>query len=237
MAKTRQAPAPEKAPPATPAERAADEIRRFHALGRRVLERAEDDGIPKHRAARLVSDEEGVSFDRARKAVRFAALSDSAMEGVCSLSLTEERPLSVAHVRRVLGLKRRSDWSLWLKRAAKCGWSADRLELALNREAAMEKSGTGGPRIRMPADLLDALRQVIVQSDEWLKRYAAIWQEGETWRHLATSEGTDRGAARVRLKQARARLKRLREGATSLEEQLAKIDRVLKRKPGPAGQK
>jgi hypothetical protein len=190
--------------------------------------------IPNQTAARLVSEEEGVSFDRARKAVRFAAFSDGALESVCSLCLAEGRPLQVAHVRRVLGLKRRSDWLMWLKRAAKCGWSADRLELALNRGAAAEKAGTGGPRISMPADLLDALRHVIVQSDEWLRRYVTIWQKREARRLLATSDRTDREASGVRLRQARARLRGFREGAASLEDQLTKIERRLKRKPCPA---
>jgi hypothetical protein len=236
MTKTKIAPSPKKAPPATMAERAAAEIRQFHALGRRVLERAEDDRIPKHRAALLVSDEEGVSFDRARKAARFAVFSDRAREDVCSLCLAGKTPLSVAHVRRVLGLKRRSDSLMWLKRAAKESWSADRLELALNQEADTEKVGTGGPRIKMPIDLPDALQQVIVQSGEWLKRYEAAWQKDEAWPPIIGIDDADFDVSRVRLRKAKALLKRLRDGATSLEERLKKIDRRLRKKPDSVGE-
>jgi hypothetical protein len=236
MTKTKIAPSPKKAPPATPAARAAEEIRRFHALGRRVLKRAEDDRIPKHKAAGLVSEEEGVSFDRARKAARFAVFSDRARESVCSLCLTGKAPLSVAHVRRVLGLKRRSDSLMWLKRAAESGWSADRLELALNQGAATEKGGTGGPRIKMPIDLPDALQQVIVQSDGWLKRYEAAWQQDEAWPPIIGIDNADFEVSSVRLRKAKALLRRLRDGATALEERLKKIDRRLRKKPDSVGE-
>jgi hypothetical protein len=235
MTRTKIEPSPKKVIPATPARRAADEIRQFHALGHRVLKRAEADGIPKETAARRVSEVEGVSFDRARKAARFAIFSESARESVCSLCLTGKRPLSVAHVRRVLGLRNRSDGLRWLRRAAKEGWSADRLELALNQEEATAKGGTGGPRIKMPIDLPDALQQVIVQSGEWLKRYDAVWQNKEAWPPTIGLDNADFDVSSVRLRKAKALLKRLRDGATSLEERLKKIDRRLKKMPGPVG--
>jgi hypothetical protein len=237
MAKTTNRSGLDKVTPAKPAERAAQEIRRFHGLGRRVLDKARAEGITADAAVQDLVDTEGVSLDGARKAARFAALfDDRALDRVCSLCLAGQRPLSVNHVRRVLRLKRPVDRLRWLELAAKGGWTAIRLDLAMKRDAATN-GGAGGPRIKKPADLLDALHQVVVQSGEWLKRYDAIWEKDEVWPPIIGLGSTDLEASRERLKEAKGLLKRLRDGATSLEERLTKIDHGLKKKPGPAGLK
>jgi hypothetical protein len=59
--------------PSTDGERAARELRRFHELGRSILDRAESDGLSVLAAARIVATA-SVSLDRARKAARFAKL-------------------------------------------------------------------------------------------------------------------------------------------------------------------
>jgi hypothetical protein len=232
MATTKSGPGPEKVPTPPPATRAAEEIQRFHALGRRVHDRAEADRIPLDAAARRVSTEEGLGLDAARKAARFAGLfDDHARDRVCLLCRIGRRPLSVNHVRRILKLKKGSDRLKWLKLAAKNGWTADRLELAMRLGEATEKGGAGGPRIGKPYDLHNALLDVIDHSREWKKRYEGVWRKDEAWPPILGVCSMDLEASRVRLTQTIALLEGLRDCATSLVERLTEIDQTMKKMP------
>ena len=229
MARSRKGP---KATPqrATPAERAAAVIRGFHELGRRVQVLAAEPDSDVTTVARTLEDEEGISFDRCKKAARFAEeFTDRELDRLCAFCLTPGNyPLSVNHIRFVLGVADRATRMRLLKQAAEGGWTAGRLDQKV-RALTGEKSGSGGPRLAPPGDLMDALEQVIKHSDEWLKRHDGIWSRDSAWPPvvgLGTAAPED---LRVRLQEARERVKRLREGAAKLEERLGAVDREVRR--------
>jgi hypothetical protein len=101
------------------------------------------------RAARLISTEAGISYDRAIKAARFAEQRDEV--GLASIdALCAIHPITVNHVRRVLKLEPAAQ-DRWLRRAAEGGWQAHRLAREVRRTSG-EDAGAGGPSIRVPED-------------------------------------------------------------------------------------
>jgi hypothetical protein len=211
--------------PASPGDLAARQIREFHALGERFRARAEVEGSVVLRAARLVAIEEGMSYDRARKAARFAGQRDEA--GLAKLDAI--RPITVNHVRRVLKLKPAAQ-DRWLRRAARSGWRAHRLAREVRR-ASGEEAGAGGPSIRVPEDPFELIEQVIDATAPWLKKYDASWTVEGIWPSAADVEGDRTDLAR-RVGEARRMLKHVAVCATELEARLGRLERSLKRKIG-----
>jgi hypothetical protein len=211
---------------ASPGELTARQIRDFHALGGRVRERAETEGMAVFRAARLIATEEGISYDRARKAARFAEQRDEVglakLDANCAI-----RPITVNHVRRVLRLKPAAQ-DRWLRRAAQSGWQAHRLAREVRR-ASGEDAGAGGPSIRVPEDPFELIEQVIDATAPWLKKYDASWTVEGIWPAAADVEGDRTDLAR-RVGEARRMLKRVAVCATELEARLGRLERALKRK-------
>jgi hypothetical protein len=212
--------------PASPGDLTARQIREFHALGERVRARAEVEGSVVLRAARLVAIEEGISYDRARKAARFAGQRDEAglakLDAICAI-----RPITVNHVRRVLKLKPAAQ-DRWLRRAARSGWQAHRLAGEVRRDAGGE-ARAGGPSIRVPEDPFELIEQVIDATAPWLKKYDASWTVEGIWPAAADVEGDRTDLAR-RVGEARRMLKHVAVCATELEARLGRLERSLKRK-------
>jgi hypothetical protein len=212
--------------PRTPGELAATEIREFHALGERVRTRAAADRKAVVVAAQIIAAEEGISFDRARKAARFAEQRDEAglarLDALCAI-----HPITVNHVRRVLKLKPAAQ-DRWLKRAAEGGWQAHRLAREIRR-ASGEDAGAGGPAIRVPEDPFELIEQVIDATAPWLKKYDASWTVEGIWPAAADVEGDRTDLAR-RVGEARRMLKHVTVCATELEARLGRLERALKRK-------
>jgi hypothetical protein len=212
--------------PLTPSERAAQQIRQFHALGKRVLARAVTDGKTIVVAAQFLASEQGVSFDRALKAARFARLFDErSLERLDKLC--EIYPLTINHIRRVLRVKSKTARYQWLKRAANGRWHPDRLQREI-RLASGDRHGAGGPQIRMPSDPLETIEQLNRRTEDWLKRYDAGWNVDVTWAGVANVADPDNLA--LRLAEGRRMLKRLLVCTTALEERLARLERSAKRK-------
>jgi hypothetical protein len=202
------------------AERVA-EIRRYYELGRSVNERKKKDKGSIADAARSVNGHKTLGLDRATKAAVFARNFDrKALERICNLITSiDGRLLSVNSIRVVAGLKsEKGIW--WLERAIREGW--DDIELRHKVwPATVGKPRKGGPKIKRPTDSPRALERVITLSDDWLKRYDAIWRV-ESW---SPAVGSGKAAAALRpdrLKKALGLLRRLKEGAATLETQLKK---------------
>lgn len=210
----------------TPNELAAQQIRQFHELGTRVRARAVSDQSTILVAAQDLASKDGVSYDRARKAARFATLfDDKSLEQLDRLCKTY--PLTINHIRRVLGLNSKTARERWLKRAATNRWPSERLKREIV-VATGRKHGAGGPKMRLPADAVEAIEQVIRRTEDWLKRYGASWGLDVTWSRAA--EITDPADLARRLAESRRMLKRLLDGTKALEERLARLERAVTRK-------
>jgi hypothetical protein len=214
-----------------------DPIRLFHGLGTRVRERAARDKKPMDSAARELADEEGVSYDRARKAARFASLcSENELAQICKLPMKSGKaPLSVNHVRQVLKFRRSVERLKWLRRAAEEDLSAADLEKAIGRSDAA-RAGLGGPKLRKPDDLLHALEQVIDRSDDWLKRHQQLWGDDACWPPMIGYGNSEPAKLAEQLDLAVGRLADLGEAAKALGERIGKLKPdVKKRKSSPKG--
>jgi hypothetical protein len=212
--------------PLTPSERAAHQIRQFHALGKLVLARAVTNDKTIVVAAQFLASEQGVSYDRAIKAARFARLfDDRSLERLDRLC--EIYPLTINHIRRVLRVKSKTARHQWLKRAADGRWQPDRLQREI-RLATGDRPGAGGPQIRMPSDPLETIEQVTRRTEDWLKRYNVGWNVDVTW--AGAADIVDQENLARRLAAGRRMLKRLLVCAAALEERLARLERSAKRK-------
>jgi hypothetical protein len=213
-------------PTPTPSERAAQQIRQFHALGKQVLARAVTNDNTILVAAQFLASEQGVSYDRAIKAARFARLfDDRSLERLDRLC--EIYPLTINHIRRVLRVKSKTARHQWLKRAADGRWRPDRLQREI-RLASGDRAGAGGPQIRMPSDPLETIEQLNRRTEDWLKRYNVGWNVDVTWSGMANIADPENLAQR--LAEGRQLLKRLLVCTAALEERLARLERSAKRK-------
>jgi hypothetical protein len=212
--------------PLTPSERAAQQIRQFHALGKLVLARAVTNNKTILVAAQFLASEQGVSYDRAIKAARFTRLFDERslqrLDKLCKIY-----PLTINHIRRVLRIESKTARYQWLERAADGRWQADRLQREIQL-ATGDRVGAGGPQIRMPSDPLETIEQINRRTEDWLKRYDAGWNVDVTWTGVAKI--ADPANLTRRLAEGRRMLKRLLVCTTALEERLARLERSAKRK-------
>lgn len=216
-----------------------DTIRAFHALGLEVLKRRVAAGldppeaaIPNRggppgpgsvqRGARKTYDEildevaakHGAARDRVLKAARFARLYDyGALERLCALRTPAGQALSVEHVRRLIMIPNRKVRERLGRKAAKQGWSSDRLSREIRRLRGATP-GRGGPKLRPPGTFAEGLEQVRSWSEEWLKHHDALWSGDPAW--LVPDGEVDAG----RLEEVLALLPRLRRAARILERTL-----------------
>ncbi len=206
------------------ARRAPESILTFYELGHQVLERATQDSSSYAAAARALAVAENVSLDRARKAVLFArTFSRQDVARLCNPG-PDRSPLSADHIRRVLRIEDRRDRMDWLNRAAAGRWSARYLEREIQREEG-GAGGKGGPRLRPPGDLLEALDQILKHSDQWLKRYEGLWKHDFCWPPVVGLGMHEPAVLLGRLREARRQLGRLGQAAESLGERLARLER------------
>ena len=231
MAKARKGAKPATPQRATRAERAAAEIRAFHELGVRVRTlAAKPDSDVTAAAQELEAEDEELGFDRCRKAAQFAEkFTEHEVKRLRELCIAPGNyPLSVNHIRYVLGIKDRATRMRLLKQAAEGGWPAGRLGREV-RALTGGKVGSGGPRLAPPGDLLDALEQVIKHSDEWLKRHDGVWCHDSAWPPVVGLGTAAPDNLRRQLKEARERVKRLRKGAEAIEGRLEAVDREVRK--------
>ena len=108
-------------------------------------------------------------LDVLKKALRFAELfNEPALEKVCALCTDRARTLIArSHIRVVFKVKDPRKRLEWLRRAAEQGWPSRELAARVEQEFG-GAAGTGGPRLRPPEDLGEALDQVAKHTDEWL---------------------------------------------------------------------
>jgi hypothetical protein len=212
--------------PLTPSERAAQQIRQFYAHGKLVLARAVTNDKTIVVAAQFLASEHGVSYDRALKAARFARLFDEkSLERLDKLC--EIYPLTINHIRRVLRVESKTARYQWLKRGADGRWQADRLQREIQLVTG-DRSGAGGPQIRMPSDPFETIEQLNRRTEDWLKRYDVGWNVDVTWSGVANIADPENLAQR--LAAGRRMLKRLLVSTAALEERLARLERSAKRK-------
>jgi hypothetical protein len=216
------------------AKRPVESISALYELGQRVLDRARQDHSSIMVAARILSVDEDVGFDRARKAAHFARTFHRRDVTTLSSPGFGPFPVSADHVRRVLKVAKREEQMTWLRRAAEQGWSARRLGDELRR-ATGGAGGRGGPRLRAPGSLLAALTQVINQSEAWLKRHDGLWVHDTCWPPVLGQGEEDPAVLRDRLRETRQLLGRLGESAKVLGERLSRLKIGLGRGAGRGG--
>ena len=179
---------------------------------------------------------EGVSVDRARKAALFARRFPKRSLGwLCKLKSPDGTPLSVNHVRRILKVKNLGEWRTWFERAAKGGWSANRLNREI-RQSVPTARGLGGPKVKEPGDLHEALDQLSEWTSVWLKRYDDVWSRDAAWPPATGLGDADPAILLARLREVQKDLARLRLGTEILEDRLKTVEKTV-RKAGRKGEK
>ena len=217
------------------------EIQRFHELGCRVLEKAAKDRSDVAAAACAVGELEGVSVDRARKAALFARRFPSRSLGwLCRLKSPDGTPLSVNHVRRILKVKNLGEWRSWFERAAKGGWSANRLNREI-RQSVTTAPGLGADRRSKNPETCTKL---LDQLSEWTEMREAgrilttSGVETAAWPPATGLGDAEPAILLARLREVRKDLARLRQGAEILEDRLKHGREERSRRAGrPKGEK
>jgi hypothetical protein len=164
------------------ASEAEAQLRAYHALGRKVLDRLQ--GRPLDAATLLELDAQtGYGFDNLRKARVFATrYTPRQLDELCRLRTPAGRPLPWRHVRQLLMLPPGEGRDALQRKAAERGWSLEELAAAIPRKVRRGQTRRGGGRsFRGPRSLADALRQIARHGDEWLRRFGSEAWAGDDW--------------------------------------------------------
>jgi hypothetical protein len=169
---------------------------------------------------RELAEKYGVNPHTLRKDRRFAGrYTEKELEELLSLRRPDGMPLHWGHVIYLITLNRKLDRQRLQKQAAREGWTAPDLYVAIRRKFHKE-SDRGGRPVKVPHSAQAKLRLLFHETDRWLARYRAIFGEDENGL-LSELEAIPDGAT--------GELKR------SLEEKLnemASLSRGLNRKMG-----
>jgi hypothetical protein len=217
-------------------DRAAKNLRFCHELGGRVLARAGKGDGSVNAAAKAIASSDGTSFDQAKKAARFAKdFKKADLKTLRTLCLKPgNTPLAFSHIRRVLRVNGRAERMKWLRIAAQGGWSADQLDAEIGKSND-DGADSGGPRLRPPRDLSDALEKLRIHNRAWLKRYNEIWKHTQHWPPNLPLGETDAARLADRLEKEKARLHGLAVAATELSKRLAQVKKTLPKQDGLRG--
>ena len=214
-------------------EEEAKKLRDYYELGLSVLSEVKRSKGSIFHAGTTIASAKGVSADQARKAARFAsAFKQSDLERLCKLCLDPKNtPLTFNHVRRVLWLKPHTKQMAWLTKAAQRRWTTDQFERAIRLSDLNRSDGSshgGGPRLRRPADLAEALEQVLSHNQKWLKRYEGGMGNDDNWPPCSGRAEWPPSALAGSLDEARKGLRQLHVADADMSERLDQITRTVK---------
>src|SRR5262249_10347707 len=114
------------------------------------------------------------------------------------------------------------------------GWSSRQLAEQVSREVG-SRGATGGPNLKAPEDLSEALDQVAKHTEEWLKRYDGLWARDRSWPPRRGFGDEELSTLAGRLRELRGRLERLEVESRVLGERLRKIERGIRGNEARAG--
>src|SRR4051812_44813865 len=183
--------APKKRP--DPAEEAESRLRHLHAVGREALARFPVGAAFDPETIHEIADREGLRLDNMQRARQFArSYSEKDLEELCRLRTAGGMPLSWGHVRRLVSIPNKAKRSALQRRAAKEGWTAAQISEAILREVVGRRRQNGGRPFAAPRTLGEGLRQVVLRSEEWLRRCRESWSGEAAW--LAAGAGGEKGS-------------------------------------------
>ncbi len=184
-------PTTKKADSARRAKQAAQELREFYQLGLEVLAADKKNprkgkyslGVSVEIAARI-----GMSRDYVDKARKFASTYTKAeFRELCALRRPDGTPLGPRHVIGLLRITDKRHRKRLQREAAREGWSTRRVAAEVSR--LLGTAGSGGRQAKAPADVEDALGQIITMSNRWSRWYAGY--------DLASSGEKESGKSRI----------------------------------------
>jgi hypothetical protein len=209
------------------ADRAEANIRRFYELGQQVCQKQEElerKGFPSSITAAAAevygSDRKP---DHAESAARFAdVVSHGELTEICALCHQPGyRPITIMHIRAILGVPDRTRRLKLLKRAARehLTWVAF-TRLIRGRTARPEPRQ--GRRFARPADLFETLASLETGTGKWLRQYRAVWSQDVFWSPEGHDSGKEAQLDRMRSR-ADQQLNELVESGTQLLQRLKKL--------------
>src|SRR4051812_13052446 len=231
--------APKKRP--DPAEEAESRLRHLHAVGREALARFPVGAAIDPDTVHEIADREGLRLDNMQRARQFArTYSEKDLEDLCRLRTPGGMPLSWGHVRRLVSIPNKAKRAALQKRSAREGWTAAQLSDVIQREVVGRKRRYGGRPFTAPRTLEEGLRQVVLRSEEWLRRCRESWSVEAAWLAAGAEGSKDMAAGGSRpagLEVARRVLLEGGRAALEREARLAKVTLaadVRGGEPGPA---
>jgi len=206
------------------ASEAETQLRAYHALGRKVIERVQEGPLDAASLQKL-EEETGQGADNIRKARVFAAkYTDRQLDELCRLRTTEGMPLPWRHVRQLLMLTPGPGRDALQKKAAERGWSLEELIAAIPKNVRREQTRReGGRAFRGPENQADALRQIARHGEEWLRRFGSRGWAGDDWLEAKVGAAGP-GGLEARLTEAREALRRVKESIAGLEGKLKRVE-------------
>jgi hypothetical protein len=203
------------------------QLRAYHALGRKVLDRLNGGPLDAETLQRL-DEETGYGFDNIRKARVFATrYTARQLDELCRLRTPQGVPLPWRHVRQLLMLPPGEDRDSFQRKAAEGGWSLEELTAKIPRKVRRQQTQReGGRAFRGPRGLADGLRQIVRHGDEWLRRFGSkAWADSDWLDRKAGAAGP--GGLKRRLGEAREALRAVRRSVAGLEKKLRRVEAGL----------
>jgi hypothetical protein len=200
------------------------QLRAYHALGRKVLERLQGSQLDAVTLQRL-DKETGYGFDNLRKTRVFAArYTARQLDELCRLRTPQGMPLPRRHVRQLLMLPPGEDRDSFQRKAAEGGWSLEEMTAKIPGKVRRHQTQREGGRAFLgPRGLADGLRRVKRHGDEWLRRFGSkAWADSDWLDRRAGAAGP--GGLERRLDEAREALRAVRRSVAGLERKLRQVE-------------
>ena len=177
-----------------PAEEAESRLRHLHAVGREALARFPVGAAHRPRHGTRDRRPRGAEArQHAAGAPVARGYSEKDLEELCRLRTPGGIPLSWGHVRRLVSIPNKATCAALQKRWAREGWTAAQLSEVIQRELVGRKRRYGGRPFTAPRTPEEGLRQVVLRSEQWLRRCRESWSGEAAW--LAAGSGVSKGSA------------------------------------------
>jgi len=166
--------------PADAVRRTIQEVRRFHALGRKSLGKYP---FPMPLKTRPVEAESrGLSPEILRRARRFAdperGYTERELDELFELCRKSESPLGLSHIYLLLNVPKAKRPGLQ-SQAVGQRWTRERLRLEIRR--LLPRHSQGGRRPQQPASSADALQQIVDMCSRWRRWNEVLARPGGSY--------------------------------------------------------